>query len=132
MANDPSRRDPKTGRIRPGHTLNPRGRPPKTSTSDEAVLKAAQEAVTVTTTGGRRRKRTKLEVTAAQIANQGANGNLAAGKTMIELVRRAEERRGQKGGSEELPPSDREIAEQFIQKLQRLLAADKPHEPDPS
>ena len=132
MTDESGARDPQTGRIRRGHTLNPKGRPPKISTTDEAVLRAAQEAVTVTLNGGRRQKRTKLDVAATQIVNQAVSGNLSAGKTTIELVRRAEERRAQSSGSEELPPSDREIAERFVAKLRRILSPEPDHEPDPS
>jgi hypothetical protein len=132
MADQDGGRDPKTGRILPGHTLNRRGRPPKIRSSDEAVLRAAQEPVTVTLKGGRRRRQTKLEVTAHQIVNQGAGGNFSAGKTVIELVRRAEERQARGSRGEELAQSDREIVERFIAKLVRILEATRNRDIDPS
>jgi len=84
----------------------------------------------VVTEGGRRRRRTKLEVAAAQIVNQGASGNLSAGKTTFDLVRRAEERQSQAltaGG--DLPPSDQEIADQFVAKIRRMIEEERDHDP---
>ena len=122
-------RDPRTGRFRPNKSGNPRGRPRKARSADEAILRAVHQPVVVTE-GGRRRRRTKLEVAAAQIVNQGASGNLSAGKTTFDLVRRAEERQSQAltaGG--DLPPSDQEIADQFVAKIRRMIEEERDHDP---
>jgi hypothetical protein len=117
---DSPERDPKTGRILKGHTLNRRGRPLTARTVDEAILRAAQEQVTIKGKKGRRRE-TKLNVSAIQLTNQAAAGNLSALKIALELLRRAEERiAGKSSASGELPASDREIAERFITKLKRI------------
>jgi hypothetical protein len=121
MSDGDTSRDPATGRFLPTKSGNPRGRPRKPRTADEAILGAVRQAITVTE-NGRRRKRSKLEVTAAQIANQGASGNLSAGKTAFDLVRRAEERQLEASGtSGELSLSDREIADRFVARLRRMI-----------
>lgn len=121
-------RDPRTGRFLPNKSGNPHGRPRKVQTADEAILRAVSQPVVVTE-GGRRRRRSKLEVTAAQIANQGASGNLSAGKTTFDLVRRAEERQSQASSANaELPLSDREIADQFVAKIRRMIEEEQDNE----
>jgi hypothetical protein len=125
---DPGR-DPATGRFLPTKAGNPRGRPRKPRTADDAILGAVRQAITVTE-DGRRRRRSKLEVTAAQIANQGASGNLSAGKTTFDLVRRAEERQMQASGtSGELSVSDREIADRFVARLRHMIEEERDHDP---
>jgi len=130
MADNDGVRDPRTGRFLPNKSGNPGGRPPKPRTADAAILGAVNQPITVTE-NGKRRRRTKLEVTAAQIANQGASGNLSAGKTTFDLVRRAEERQAQaSGASEDLSQSDREIADRFVARLRRMIEEERDHEPD--
>jgi hypothetical protein len=129
MSDEDGVRDPATGRFLPTKSGNPRGRPRKPRTADEAILSAVRQAVTVTE-NGRRRKRTKLEVTAAQIANQGASGNLSAGKTTFDLVKRAEERQMQaSAASGELSLFDREIAERFVARLRQIIEQERKHDP---
>jgi len=129
MTDEDTNRDAATGRFLPTKSGNPRGRPRKPRTADEAILGAVRQAITVTE-NGRRRKRSKLEVTAAQIANQGASGNLSAGKTAFDLVRRAEERQLEASGtSGELSLSDREIAERFVARLRRMIEEEGLHDP---
>ena len=105
----------RTGRFRPGQTGNPHGRPRKQASVDAAVTRALQEKVTVTEQGRRKRK-SKLEVTAAQIANKGAGGDLRAAKMVIDLATKAE---GNHGAVAVLPltANDRAIAERFIARL---------------
>jgi len=126
MSDGDTGRDPATGRFLPTKSGNPRGRPRKPRSADDAILGAVHQAITVTE-NGRRRRRSKLEITAAQIANQGASGNLSAGKTTFDLVRRAEERQMQASGgaSEELSASDREIADQFVARLRRMIEEER-------
>jgi hypothetical protein len=129
MSDQDAVRDPATGRFLPNKSGNPRGRPRKPRTADEAILGAVHQAITITE-NGRKRKRTKLEVTAAQIANQGATGNLSAGKATFDLVRRAEERKMQAAaGSEELSLTDREIAERFVARLRRAIEMERDNDP---
>jgi len=125
MADKDEVRDPATGRFLPTKSGNLHGRPRKPRTADDAILGAVHQPITVTE-NGRRRRRTKLEVTAAQIANQGASGNLNAGKTTFDLVRRAEERQMQGGGTGgELSLSDREIAERFVARLRQMFKEER-------
>jgi hypothetical protein len=129
MSDQDGGRDPATGRFLPTKSGNPRGRPRKPRTADDAILSAVRQPIVVTE-NGRRRRRTKLEVTAAQIANQGASGNLSAGKTTFDLVKRAEERQTQaSGASGELSLSDREIAERFVARLRHMIEKEREHDP---
>lgn len=105
-----------TGRFRPGQTGNPNGRPRKLTGVDAAVTRALQEKVTVTEQGRRRRK-SKLEVTAAQIANKGAGGDLRAAKMAFDLAARAEGNRAGAPAALPLTENDRAIAERFIARL---------------
>jgi hypothetical protein len=50
---DPGR-DPATGRFLPTKSGNPRGRPRKPRTADDAILGAVRQAITVTEDGRRR------------------------------------------------------------------------------
>jgi len=129
MAENDEVRDPTTGRFLPTKSGNPHGRLRKPRSADDAILGAVHQAITVTE-NGRRRRRTKLEVTAAQIANQGASGNLGAGKTTFDLVQRAEERQAQtSNANEELSLSDHEIAERFVARLRRMIEEERDRDP---
>jgi hypothetical protein len=129
MSDQDGVRDPATGRFLPTKSGNPRGRPRKPRTADDAILSAVRQPIIVTE-NGRRRRRTKLEVTAAQIANQGASGNLSAGKTTFDLVKRAEERQMRaSAASENLSLSDREIAERFVARLRHMIEMERDHDP---
>lgn len=80
------------GRFRPGAASpNPKGRPKKVRGVDAAMLGALSEKVTVTEQGRRKRK-SKLDITATQIANKGAGGDLRAAKMALDQARKAEER----------------------------------------
>ena len=104
------------GRFQPGQTGNPKGRPRKLASVDAAVTRALQEKVTVTEQGRRRRK-SKLEVTAAQIANKGAGGDLRAAKMAFDLAAKAEGNHSAAPASMPLTQNDRVIAERFIARL---------------
>ena len=89
--NNEASRD-RAGRFRSGMpSPNPKGRPRKLLGVDGAVMGALSEKVTVTEQGKRRRK-SKLDITAAQIANKGAGGDLRAAKMAFDQARKAEER----------------------------------------
>ena len=89
--NDDASRD-RAGRFRSGApSPNPKGRPRKPRGVDGAMLGALSEKVTVTEQGKRRRK-SKLDITAAQIANKGAGGDLRAAKMALDQARKAEDR----------------------------------------
>jgi hypothetical protein len=119
----------RSGRFRPGHTGNAKGRPRKHHSVDAAVTRALQEKITVTEQGRRRRK-SKLEVTAAQIANKGAGGDLRAAKMALDLASKAEG--NQQGAPVPLPltANDRAIAERFIARLNLTRFAEKTDDPD--
>ena len=118
-----------SGRFRPGQSGNLSGRPRKLATVDAAVTKALQEKITVTEQGRRRRK-SKLEVTAAQIANKGAGGDLRAAKMALDLATKAEG--NQQGPPTALPltESDRDIAERFIARLGLTQFPEKTNDDD--
>ena len=111
------------GRFRPGApSPNPKGRPRKARGVDAAVLGALSEKVTVTEQGKRKRK-SKLEVTTAQIANQSASGDLRAAKMVLEQARKAEERaEAQATRAPVMTETDREIAARVVARIATILS----------
>lgn len=111
-----------TGRFRVGtQSPNPAGRPRRGAGVDAAITRALAEKVTVTEQGRRRRK-SKLDVTATQLANKGAGGDLRAAKMALEQVRKAEERAQTE--ATRAPPmtdTDQEIAAQVITRLRQII-----------
>lgn len=113
------------GRFRPGQSGNARGRPKLRHGVDAAVTKALQEKVTVNEQG-RRKRRAKLDVTAIQIANKGAGGDLKAAKLALDLARKAEERaEAEASRSPVMTRSDHEIAARVIDRLTRIIREEK-------
>lgn len=113
------------GRFRPGMpSANPRGRPKKKRGIDAAIIDALNERVTVTEQGQRRR-RTKLEVTAAQIANKGAGGDLPSAKLVLAEVRRAEERaEADTARAPVMTEADHVIVARVVARLRRIIVAE--------
>lgn len=105
-----------SGRFRPGQSGNLNGRPKKHQGVDAAMTRALQEKITVTEQGRRKRK-SKLEVTAAQIANKGAGGDLRAAKMALDLHAKAEGNNNGAPAPLPLTENDRAVAERFIARL---------------
>ena len=84
MSDDDKPEDPgrKGGRFAPGHSGNPRGRPRKTVTADEAIHRAAMERVSINE-NGKSRRISKLDAGAKQLANKSASGDLKAMRMVI-------------------------------------------------
>jgi hypothetical protein len=110
----------RAGRFRPGvRSPNPNGRPKKAKGVDGAVLSALSEKVTVTEQGKRRRK-SKLDITATQIANKGAGGDLRAAKMALEQARKAEERAdAAKVRAPAMTETDRQIVAEVIARIRQ-------------
>jgi hypothetical protein len=117
------------GRFRPGAASpNPKGRPRKLRGVDAAMLGALSEKVTVTEQGRRKRK-SKLDITAAQIANKGAGGDLRAAKMAIDQARKAEERaESESVRAPIMTQADHEIAARVIARLEQIIAARGVHD----
>ena len=113
----------RAGRFRTGMpSPNPKGRPRKPRGVDGAVMGALSEKVTVTEQGKRRRK-SKLDITAAQIANKGAGGDLRAAKMAFDQVRKAEERaEADAVRAPVMTQADHEIAARVIARLTMFRA----------
>lgn len=110
------------GRFRAGTTGNPRGRPRKARGVDASIMKAVNEKVMVTE-GGRRTRRAKLDITAAQIANKGAAGDLPAAKMTMDMVRKAEANaEAQAARAPAMTRNDHVIAARVIERLRLLIA----------
>src|SRR5437660_952259 len=114
-----------SGRFRPGQTGNPNGRPKKLNGVDAAVTRALHEKITVTEQG-RRKRRSKLEVTAAQIANKGAGGDLRAAKMAFDLAAKAEGNHQGAPAPTPLTENDRAVAERFIARLMQTNMQENP------
>lgn len=112
----------RAGRFRPGAASpNPKGRPKKQTGIDAAVLGAAADMITVTEAGKRKRK-AKIIVAAAQVANQGASGDLRAAKLLFDETRKSEERRDAAvSRAAIMTEHDREIADRVIATLTKLI-----------
>lgn len=118
MAND---RD-NDGRFRPGApSPNPQGRSKKARGVDAAMLGALSEKVTVTEQGRRKRK-SKLDITAAQIANKGASGDLRAAKMAFDQIRQAEKNaEAETIRAPIMTEGDHEIAARVIARLRQII-----------
>lgn len=114
----------RAGRFRPGApSPNPSGRPRKARGVDAAMMGALSEKVLVTEQGKRKRK-SKLDITAAQIANKGAGGDLRAARLALDQARKAEERaEAQVARAPVMTESDREIAARIIARLKTIILA---------
>lgn len=111
------------GRFRTGTVCpNPAGRPRKETGVDAAITRALSEKVTVVEQGRRTRK-SKLDITAAQLANKGAGGDMRATKLALEQVRKAEERAQAQATREPvMTETDQEIAARVIARLRQIIA----------
>lgn len=105
------------GRFAIGNRANPRGRPRKSRTVNDTILREIKAPVTVTE-NNKRRKISKLEANAKQIANLGASGDLRAAKLTMDLALRAEGAREMSAAPLPLTENDRAIAERFIARLE--------------
>lgn len=112
----------KGGRFRAGgKSPNPNGRPLKEEGVDAALKRAAKAKITVTEDGKRKRK-SKLDVTAAQLANKGAAGDLRATKLMLEEARKAERNAdAARARTPAMTQSDHEIAARVIARLKQFI-----------
>jgi hypothetical protein len=117
------------GRFRPGApSPNPHGRPKKARGVDAAMLGALSEKVTVTEQGRRKRK-SKLDITAAQIANKGAGGDLRAAKMALDQARKAEDRAESEAVyAPIMTQADHEIAARVIARIEQILSARGSHD----
>jgi hypothetical protein len=121
----PDDRDPRTGRFQKGQSGNRRGRPKNAKTVSAAVMDALSEKVPVNE-NGRRRRVTKLQATATQVANRGAQGDPRAIKLAMDLAQKAEERMARHPSTQELSAADEEIVGRMIERLRRVLAEENP------
>jgi hypothetical protein len=122
MPPDGGPRDPKNGQFTKGKSGNPNGRPRKAPSVGDAILGAINEKVPIRE-NGRNRRVTKLEATAKQFANRGASGDTRAGKVLIDLAQKAEEKRAAAATkAADLSASDLEILERMKARLALVLA----------
>jgi hypothetical protein len=92
------------------------------------MLGALSEKIIVTEQGQRKRK-SKLDVTAAQIANKSAGGDLRAAKMAIDQARKAEERAETDAiRAPIMTQADHEIAARVIARLELIISARGSHD----
>lgn len=114
------------GQFQPGQSGNPGGRPRKTRTVDESLLKAMHEPVMVTE-NGRKRRIARLDIATRQLANKGASGELRATKLALDLAQKAEDRASAAAvRAPAMTEADREIADRVVERLRRLIADREP------
>jgi hypothetical protein len=111
----------KSGRFEKGQSGNRMGRPRKDQSVNKAIMKAATATVTATE-NGRRRQISKVEATAAQLANKGASGDIRAGKLLLDLAARAEAQQlSATPADTSLTPSDQDIVDRFLADYRSYL-----------
>lgn len=108
------------GRFAPGQSGNTKGRPKGAKTVSAAIVSAMNKTVTANEQG-RKRKVRKLDATATQIANKGASGDLRAGKMLLDMAAKAEERQASQAVPEVLKRSDQEILDTFLSEYRLHL-----------
>lgn len=105
------------GRPRKGTEKKSRAR---VGSVDDAIADALSEKVAIP---GKRKPLSKLQITATQLANKGAGGDLKAAKMALDYASKAEQR-----ASEADPPgasmttSDHEIVTRFIARILKIQA----------
>ena len=114
------------GRFRLGAASpNPKGRPRKARGVDAAMWSALSEKISVTEQGQRKRK-SKLDITATQIANKSAGGDLRAAKMALDQARKAEDRAESDAvRAPVMIEADHEIVAQLIARLELIIIARK-------
>ena len=117
------------GRFAVGNRANPSGRPRKSRSVNDTILREIKAPVTVTE-NNKRRKISKLEANAKQIANQGAGGDLKAAKLTVDLALRAEGAREVSLAPLPLTENDRAVAERFIARLGLTQIQEKTNDDD--
>ena len=111
-----ARRD-SNGRFGPGNRGNPNGRPRKSRSLIDQVMRELQTKVTITE-NGTRKQIPKLSASAKQIANQGASGDIKAAKLAVDYAMKAEKEREPAAAAPALTEHDRAIVMRFIARLQ--------------
>lgn len=104
------------GRFAMGNRANPNGRPRKSRSVNDTILREIKAPVTVTE-NNKRRRISKLEANAKQIANLGASGDLKAAKLTMDLALKAEGARDISPPTLPLTENDRAIVERFLARL---------------
>ena len=110
------------GRFRRGcPSPNPNGRPRKEHGVDAALNEATKAKVTVTEDGKRKRK-SKLDVTATQLVNKGAGGDLRAAKLVLDQARMAEQNEeAARARAPVMTQSDHDVSARAIARLAQFI-----------
>ena len=108
-----------------GASPNPKGRPRKSKSFDDSMRTALNTKVTVNE-GGKKKKVSTQDATARQIANKGAQGDLRAGKIVLDYAQKAEDRLAAKPSARTLTDADEAIVERLIARL-RLIDKETDH-----
>lgn len=110
------------GRFRAGTpSPNPKGRPRKVTDIDAALRGALSKKVTVTEQGKRKRK-SKLDVTADQLANKSASGDLRAAKLMLDQTRKGQDLGAAPGPRKSvMTETDQEITARVVARIAKIL-----------
>jgi len=116
----------RNGRFGQGNRANPHGRPRKSRSVNDTIMREMASSVTVTE-NQKRKRISKLAANAKQIANQGASGDFKAAKLSLELALKAETNTAGSAAPPPLTQTDREIVERFLVRLAMTQREDGDH-----
>ena len=106
-----------------GQSGNPRG--PRRKDMSSLLIAALNEPV-YATIDGKRRKITKRQAIITQMVNESASANLRATKMLFDMMKEVEQKAGAAAPREpeKLTATDREVADLFVARLRRQIAAE--------
>jgi len=119
---------PKHGQFQPGKSGNPRGRPKGSKNLASVVLREARKPVRLNGPGGPRTV-TKVEASIMQLANQSAQGDLAAQRQFLALVRVSEESLSRDGAPGAPHESDQLVMRSMLRRIREYNSAGEPKDP---
>ena len=107
---------PKARQFQPGKSGNPAGRPRGSKNLATVVLREARKPVRVSGPNGGRTI-TKIEASILQLANQSAQGHLAAQRQFLPLVRASEESLSNDGALGASHESDQIVMRSMLRRI---------------
>lgn len=122
---------PKQTQFQSGKSGNPRGRPKGSKNLAAVVLREARKPVRVNGPGGARTV-TKMEASVLQLANQSAQGDLAAQRQFLPLVRASEESLSPEAAPGSPHESDQIVMQSILRRIRQFKSSEEATIQDPA